>query len=197
MQNEDNKLHSTAKRYVNTNFFQSEIFFEQDLASASSIRVKEKYLAKARQFLLDIPESYTKVFVHIRRGDYLSESYMSERGIDLPKSYYVDAINLIKGRIKNPFFIFLSDDPLWAVDNFQEIEPKIVSTNSMQVDLAIMTLCEVGVISNSSFSWWGAYLMDERELVIAPKYWYGWKQQIESHPGIQPSFSIVLDIKRF
>ncbi len=181
-------------RYVNTDFFQSESFFSHDQKWKSNLQIKGKFLAEARKFLSNIPENYTKVFIHIRRGDYISESFMGEQGIELPKSYFRDAINLIKERIKNPFFIFLSDDPAYVKDCFQEIEPKVISRNSMQVDLAIMTLCKAGVISNSSFSWWGAYLMDERELVIAPKYWYGWKQQVDSHPGIQPSFSVILDI---
>ena len=34
--------------------------------------------------------------------------------------------------------------------------------NSMFVDFAIMMLCDAG-ISNSSFSWWGAYLMKSKE----------------------------------
>lgn len=184
-------------RYVNTDFFQSELLFNPDLISILNLHIKGEYVAKARQLLSGIPESYTKVFVHIRRGDYVRESFMGEKGIDLPKSYYEDAIDFIKERVEDPFFIFLSDDPPYVMNCFQEIEPKIISRNSMQVDLAVMTLCEVGVIANSSFSWWGAYLMNERKLVVAPKYWYGWKQQVESHPGIQPSFSIVSEIKRF
>lgn len=183
-------------RYVNTDFFQSETFFDQDQKYILDLQIKEEYLSEARRFLSNISENYTMVFVHIRRGDYISESFMGERGINLPKSYFEDAINLIKEKVKNPFFIFLSDDPSYVKDCFQEVEPKIISNNSMQVDLAIMTLCKAGIISNSSFSWWGAYLMNKKDLVIAPRYWYGWKQQIESHPGIQPSFSIILDINK-
>lgn len=182
-------------RYVDTDFYQSEAFFDENQISTSNLRVKEEFLVEARQFLSNIPENCTTVFIHVRRGDYINESFMGKKGIDLPKSYYAGAIDLIKERVKDPYFIFLSDDPSYVANCFQEIEPKLISKNSMQVDLAIMTLCKVGVISNSSFSWWGAYLMSERSLVVAPKYWYGWKQQVESHPGIQPSFSIVLDIK--
>jgi Glycosyl transferase family 11 len=181
-------------RYVNTDFFQSESFFNRNQITISNLQIKEKYLEEAKQFLSKIQKNYTKVFIHVRRGDYISEFFLGERGIDLPKSYFENAINLIKEKIENPFFIFLSDDPSYVKCCFQEIEPKIISRNSVQVDLTIMTLCEAGVISNSSFSWWGSYLMREKKLVISPKYWYGLKQQIESHPGIQPSFSIIFDI---
>lgn len=182
-------------RYVNTDFFQSESFFTDEQIFRSNLRIKEKYLTEAEQFLLNVPKNYTKVFIHIRRGDYINIFFMGERGI-LPKSYFDHSIDLIKEKVKNPFFVFLSDDPSYVECCFQKLEPKIISSNSMQVDMAIMTLCEAGIISNSSFSWWGAYLMNKRELIISPKYWYGWKQQIESHPGIQPSFSIILNIMR-
>ena len=65
----------------------------------------------------------------------------------------------------------------------------------MPTDLAIMNLCEYGVVANSSFSWWGAWMMKNRKKVIFPKYWYGWKLRIESHVGIQPSWCEVIDIE--
>jgi hypothetical protein len=37
--------------------------------------------------------------------------------------------------------------------------------------------------------------MKNKKKVIFPKYWYGWKQKIESHVGIQPSWAEVIDIE--
>jgi len=179
-------------RYVDTNFFQSETFLNP--ASASKLRIKEEFCAEARQFLSRIPEGHTKVFVHIRRGDYINESFMGERGIDLPKSYFESAIRITRESFENPFFIFLSDDPSFVKCCFRDFEPQIISKNSMEVELAIMTMCDAGIISNSSYSWWGAYLMSTRKKIIAPKYWYGWKQKVESHIGIQPTFSDVIEV---
>lgn len=178
-------------RYVNNDFFQSEIFFNQK--SISDLRIKEKYIIEARKFFSEIPENFNKVFVHVRRGDIINEFFNGVKGKDLPKSYFEKAINIIKKNVETPFFIFLSDDPSFVKCCFKEIEPKIISTNLMEVDFAIMTLCEGGIISNSSFSWWGAYLMITKKKVIAPKYWVGWKTKVESHIGIQPTFSEVID----
>jgi hypothetical protein len=178
-------------RYVNSDFFQSEIFFDQ--AVVSHIKIKDEYMVNAKQIISDIPENYTKVFIHIRRGDYINMPYMGDLGIDLPKSYYEKAINIIKKEIKLPFFILLSDDPSFVKCCFKDLVPKIILKNSSEIDFGIMTLCEAGIISNSSYSWWGAYLMNTKKKVISPKYWYGWKQRVESHIGIQPSFSEVID----
>lgn len=174
---------------VESNFFQSESFFD---ANKLDFTLKKEYLAEAKNFLSRINESFTKVFVHVRRGDYIFEKYLGVQGIDLPKSYFLIAIESIKQEIKNPYFVFLSDDPNYVECCFSQIENKIISRNNVGVDLAIMSLCDAGICSNSSFSWWGAYLMKGRKKVIMPKYWYGWRQKKESHIGIQPNWASTI-----
>lgn len=178
---------------VETNFFQSENFFDK---SKVDFQIKDRYLKEAKSFLSQIADEYTKIFVHVRRGDYIFESYLGIQGIDLPKSYFEQSMTNIIRNIKNPFFIFLSDDIGFVECCFQGLENKIISKNNMAVDLAIMSLCEYGIVSNSSFSWWGAYMMKNRKKVIFPKYWYGWKSQVESHVDIQPSWAEVIEVNK-
>ena len=180
-------------RYVNKDYFQSEILFDDSTIKKIKMCIKEKPVSEAKKIISEIPDNYTKVFIHVRRGDYLDYIHMGNKGVDLPRSYYTNAINIVKKNITNPFFIILSDDTNYVKCCFKEINPKIIPESSMEVDFAIMTMCTAGILSNSSFSWWGAYLMTEKKLVISPKYWFGWKQKRESHLGIQPSFSIVID----
>ncbi|QSA99632.1 alpha-1,2-fucosyltransferase [Methylomonas sp. EFPC1] len=179
--------------FVNIDFFQSEFFFDLDSFS-SNFKIKLEYRLAAYQFLDDIPDEYTKVFIHVRRGDYLLEYFGGIKGISLPKRYFKNAVKIVKNKIKNPFFIFLSDDPSYVERCFDCIRPKIISRNSAEVDLAIMSQCTCGIISNSSFSWWGSALMEHKTLVIVPKYWYGWKQKVDSHPSIYPSWGTIIDV---
>lgn len=179
-------------KFIQNDFFQSEDFFDNK-NFINKTTIKQKFLREAEEFLLHIPNSYHKVFVHVRRGDYINEVFLGEKGIDLPVEYFMNAIEFIKSQIPNPFFVFLSDDCGFCEYCFAKIEQKVISKNSMQTDLAIMILCDSGIMSNSSFSWWGSYLMKSRKIVIAPKYWYGWKQKILSHIAIYPSFAEVID----
>ncbi len=43
----------------------------------------------------------------------------------------------------------------------------------MEGDLAfsIMSSCKGGICANSTFSWWGSYLIDREKIVILPKQW--------------------------
>ena len=176
---------------VESDFFQSEIFFHQ---KAFYFSIKQDFINEAKDIISSIPKHYTVIFVHVRRGDYISEQYLGKQGIDLPRAYFMHAIEIIKKEIKNPYFIFLSDDTSYCECCFKDIKNKYISKNSMEIDLAIMTLCEYGIVSNSSFSWWGAYLMKNRKKVIFPKYWYGWKQRVNSHVGIYPKWAEVVDV---
>lgn len=177
--------------FVDYDFFQSEAFFNN---IKLDIEIKQDLYDEAKNIYDGFPADRTKIFVQVRRGDYLNQVYMNERGIQLPVEYYLKAMETIKEQVENPFFIFLSDDIEFVQYAFQHIEPKYISTHSMGVDLGIMSLCEYGIGSNSTFAWWGGYFMQNKKMVIFPKYWYGWKQKIESHIGIQPSWSDVIEI---
>lgn len=175
--------------FVKTGFFQSEDFFDkQDV----DFYLKDNHLTKAKMLLAEL-EKDNVVFIHVRRGDYLQEVYNGKQDISLPKAYYQNAINFFVDKLHNPFFVFLSDDGEYVQQEFAHIENKYISNNSMLVDLAIMSLCDYGVLSNSSFSWWGAYLSENKKNMIFPKYWFGWKSRYESHLSVQPQWATILD----
>lgn len=175
--------------YVKTGFFQSESFFDDKFLDFNQMNDS---LSVANKVISKLPDKQ-KVFIHVRRGDYLNEVFEGERNISLPKSYYLKAIDIIEKQVSNPFYIFLTDDYDFVNEAYRGIDNKYISTESMLVDLAIMSKCRYGIVSNSSFSWWGAYLSENKQTMIFPKYWYGWKSKIDSHPNIQPSWGVVID----
>lgn len=99
----------------------------------------------------------------------------------LEKNYYQEAIDELKLKILNPIFIFLSDDTEYVENEFSHIKNKIVTKNNFDVDLAVMSLCQNGIMSASSYSWWGGYfsrerhknLIEKKQIFIAPEYWMG------------------------
>ena len=72
--------------------------------------------------------------------------------------------------------LVFSDDSVWARSNLNlegDVE-YIESTDSVSswIDMARMSRCQHFIISNSSYSWWGAWLSDHpSKIVIAPNFW--------------------------
>lgn len=178
--------------FVKLGFFQSELLLRKDKID---FVIKNKYYSVALKILNSLPQS-NKVFVHIRRGDYLDETYNGQKGLALPKQYYLEAMTEIERSVANPFYVFLTDDPGYVEDVYGYISNKYISRESLGVDFAIMGLCDYGIVSNSSFSWWGSFFSKEKKLIIFPMYWYGWKTKCESHPTIQPSWAHLIEPRR-
>lgn len=106
-----------------------------------------------------------KVAVHVRRGDYVGNSFY----VDLSKTdYYQEAMAKFPGAE----FLVFSDDIAWCKqqDVFKGCE--FSEGWSELADLNRMASCAGHIIANSSFSWWGAYLAPNTKKVIAPKAWH-------------------------
>lgn len=121
-------------------------------------------------------KSSSLVFVHIRRGDYLQWPAKEFPAV-LDLAWYRRAMELMRQKIENPIFILMSDDLYYLRDVFTESDTLVSSDNSREIDLAIMSLCCSGILSASSFAWWGAfYARSQNKLdatFLAPKYWGG------------------------
>nr|BFD25167.1 MAG: hypothetical protein JST_4580 [Candidatus Parcubacteria bacterium] len=123
---------------------------------------------------LNITESES-IFVHIRRGDYVSNSAANKFLGLCPLDYYERAVKFMRGKVKNPRFFIFSDDISWVQDYLKIEDAVYVSDGNLQdfEELALMSQCRHGVVANSSFSWWGAWLISNpTKIIIAPKQWF-------------------------
>jgi hypothetical protein len=117
------------------------------------------------------------VSLHIRRGDYISDSRANEIHGVCGLDYYRQALNLLKSRIGEFDLYVFSDDINWAKYNLEFPCNKVFvdwndDVNNYE-DLRLMSLCKHNIIANSTFSWWGAWLnQNPDKIVIAPKQWF-------------------------
>lgn len=108
------------------------------------------------------------IAVHVRRGDYISEYYTL-----LGRDYYSKALSHLP---KLPVYVFTDD-----MNQAQKIvKADVYFTKDHYHDLNLMTKAKHHVIANSSFSWWGAWLADSKQ-VIAPKSWFGPKSPFNTN----------------
>ncbi len=126
-------------------------------------------LSDQNQKIKKLIESTESVSVHVRRTDYQNFSWGC-----LTLKYYQEAINIIKEKTGKDISIFaFSDDPDFVEQNFHFCTNLHVVRNRPDagfVDIDLMRSCKHNIIANSSFSWWGAYLNNNKDkCVIAPR----------------------------
>jgi hypothetical protein len=106
-------------------------------------------------------------------GDYIS---LDELNV-VTKDYFTKAVMMIESNIPNSkYWLFTNDEELALTYLPNEIASRVrvipQSLNSAQT-IEVMWLCDHYIISNSTFSWWGAYLSKSKNpIVIAPKNWF-------------------------
>ena len=145
-------------------YFQSEKYFldiKEDIKK--DFTFKQDILNPSLDFVSQYDEL---ICLHIRRGDYVDNPNYPLPSLD---SYYKVALSIIGKDL--PVLVF-SDDPNWCkMQDFFEDDRFLISENDPYLDLCLMSLCHYHIISNSSFSWWGAWLSDSK-MTIAPKNWF-------------------------
>lgn len=117
------------------------------------------------------------VGLHIRCTDRKEAKNLKLYG-EIPAAYYAKAIRHIQAQGKNNLQVYVfSDDVEKAAGYIPNGFPvTFVSghfTKDPIEDFYLMTQCNNLVMTNSSFSWWAAYLNNrENAIIVAPARWY-------------------------
>jgi len=118
------------------------------------------------------------VFIGARRGDYADTASARKRFGSFGSGYYNYAMAYIAERVINPVFYIFSDDIEWVKENLDFGSYSIrYREKADQVDdfeeLMIMAACKHAVIINSTFHFWGAWLINNKNKIIAaPEQWF-------------------------
>lgn len=117
------------------------------------------------------------VSLHVRRGDYVSNSHTNSYHGVCTLDYYRAAVAYIRDKVAEPHLFVFSDDHDWTRDNLKlDLPTTYVVANAADRgfrDMQLMSLCRHHVIANSSFSWWGAWLNPSpAKIVVAPAMWF-------------------------
>lgn len=139
------------------------------------LTLKESIEDKYKEILKKIDES-NSVSLHIRRGDYVHDPKTKNFHNICDLDYYARAIQIMADKLQNPSFFIFSDEIDWAKENLKiKFSINFVSTPSIKdyEEMMIMSRCKNNIIANSSFSWWAAWLnQNKNKIVVAPKRWF-------------------------
>ncbi len=146
----------------------------KDLLSDFEFKVNENTELKCA---LEEIEGCNSVAVHIRQGDYLLPNNAYIYGGICTQKYYIDAINYVRSRVDNPVFYLFSNDLKTALNILGGEEVRFFPREDFGdyedwFDMCLISHCKHSIIANSTFSWWGAWLNQNRDrMIIAPKKW--------------------------
>lgn len=146
-------------------YFQSYKFFDD----------YREYILKAFGFdhLVTTPNICS---IHFRSGDY--KDFPTVHPI-VSKEYLIAAINQMISKGYKRFLVFSDDIPdiKEIIGNFNWYNDCIFEYSEGQSDLEdlkLMASCESNVISNSTFSYWSAYINpNPNKTVLYPEKWFG------------------------
>jgi hypothetical protein len=157
-------------------YFQSEKYFNTSAAIniiRNAFTFKDEYIQPVKDSLKGITNTCS---IHVRRGDYLN---YPDIHIQQPVEYWHSAQTNIENSTNVSTYIVMSDDINWCKENkhlFTTTGKKVLfmqGRNDID-DFIMMTLCEHNIITNSTFSWWAAWLnVNKDKVVVAPKQWFG------------------------
>lgn len=142
----------------------------------NELTVKEPFNNSFSTLAKTINNHRSSVSIHIRHGDYISDSNANNLMGVLPLEYYYRAIQAIREQVNNPVFFIFSDNLGWVRDNLviseQVVYVEAEGGEKDYLELQLMSKCHHNIIANSTFSWWGAFLNQAPDkIVIAPGRW--------------------------
>jgi hypothetical protein len=183
-------------------FWQSEKYFTDRAAQIRQeiVLVDEAISASAQVKVQELKQRFgTVVSIHVRRGDlvYAYETLNEKHRVHGPPmsvDYFQRAMTQFPS---SSCFLVFSDTPEdveWCRDNIRAQHMEFSDASSELWDFAAMQRCDHHIISNSTFSWWGAWLnATPGRRVIAPRHWSGPDSKVEMHTDdLIPSNWIIL-----
>lgn len=141
----------------------------------------------------DILEYPNTVAIHVR-AYFLESSYAAQNFISYKKDYFEKAMSLFSD---NALFVVFSDKINWCKQEFAKMDTtkniRYIENEKNYYDFFLMSMCKHNIISNSTFSWWGAYLNNNPDkIVIAPPKWFCPESGFQDIPDIFPEEWFIL-----
>ena len=168
----DSKFDSLGNNIRLNGYFQSWKYFEkysQDIkAQILNLKDPSKEYSQLFNELKDRPS----ISVHVRRGDYVNLTDF--HGLT-SRRYYCQAISLASKHLIQPRLFVFTDDIEMAKEVIDQdarfIGPNDLVSPNENIDL--MARADALIGSNSSFSWWAAWLGDKEDKInIFPRPWF-------------------------
>lgn len=167
-----NYYHEKYKKHKNLyikGYWGSVNYFKPYIHDIHSLYKFKCPLSESAVQIADEMASCNSVAIHYRTGDYIG------LGSVLSPECYKEAMQYIATTVEKPVFYVFTEDISWVKRQFKDLPhdikyPSFTSPNKDIEDFQLISLANHQIISNSSYSWWAAYLNTKsNHLVVSPK----------------------------
>jgi hypothetical protein len=164
------------ENYDLNGWLQSEKYFDKSLTKF--------YFEFSDRFVEQIRKKYAEAFskktilISIRRGDFVDHSDYFQ----LPDSFYINSLVKYFPDWQSRNLIILSDDINYCKFHFSFLKNAWFADHLNGIEqLCLGAMCDDFIISNSTFSWWCAWLGEKSEsTVVRPAQNFDGKKRLES-----------------
>lgn len=151
-------------------YLQSEKYFSNvtdEIKNALAFKFDFKQQVREKFKQNDVFEKCT-IAISIRRGDYVN----NPNYVLMPITYYILALFENFSNWRDCNLVIFSDDIPYCRRHFDCLPNAYFSENNSDIeDICLMSQCDHFILSNSTFSWWGAYLGEKfHSKIIRPNY---------------------------
>lgn len=185
-------------------YFQCEkYFFDYFDLLIKELELHDVYKEQISDQLKNISKLTQPVSLHVRRGDYISDPKTKLLHDICTVDYYQNALSIMKDKLGEINLIVFSDDVSWVRENLllgnnvtyiSDVINLQGERYSAPQELVLMSQCHHHIVSNSTFSWWGAYLNRRSDkIVIAPNIWN--RSRVDSHKNILPASWLTIPVE--
>lgn len=179
------KIRDTQNSILIDGYWQQEEYFKNEISTPFDL----SYL----KFKYEFNPSFKYVSMHVRQGDYVSNSIYSRIYNVINIDYYIKAINILLANSTEKLKLIIFSDGLKPefVLKLKEVPIEIEYSKDIfddeLFDFWLMSKCNYNIVANSTFSWWAAYLnQNEGKKVICPMNYFV-DQNLNSKLNMYPS----------
>jgi len=155
-------------------WFQSEKYFKHHKKEILEL------FAPSKEILSYLESKYAKIIAHPKTVAVHIRTYKDTTPEFHPFVGWHYIYKALQQFGKDHLFVVFSDDITFCKRKMKKIglgsSIIFIEGNKHFQDLYLISLCKHAIISNSSFSWWGAYLNQNPDKIIiapSPKRWFG------------------------
>jgi len=153
------------KNYDIDGWLQTAKYWEHSPASEAAVKAQLTFKPEIIEDIKSRYPDYEKaICISIRRGDFVNNQNYYQLSI----LYYILALFEIFPDWQERKLYLFSDDLEYSRHHFQHLPNAVFIDEPPILQLALGSICKSFIISNSTFSWWLAYLAGKEALVIRP-----------------------------